>query len=81
MKNYDRVLDALKARLKIKHSMYGDSYKDKPYFMFLRTREEMEELEKELLIGTSNVLHEALDVAICALLIADIWLDLMERKT
>ncbi len=75
MKEYDKILDKLKLRLHEKHIQYGASYKNKDagmYFMYLRLRGEIQELEKELLRGTPAIITEALDVAICALLLADI---------
>ena len=75
MKEYERVLKALNERLEEKHKQYGTSYKNKLYFMFLRLREEMRELETEILQGTYEIKKEALDVAICGLLIADIIME------
>jgi NTP pyrophosphatase (non-canonical NTP hydrolase) len=79
MKEYDAILDKFKLRLHEKHLRYGTSYKQAgAYFMFLRLRGELEELEQALLRGTGDIQTEALDVAICGILIADIIRELGE---
>ena len=72
---YKEVLQLLQERLDLKHKQYGQTYLDRD-FPWLRRRlnGEIVELDDALFSdyfsGVSAV-DEALDVAICALLIAD----------
>lgn len=80
MNQYKDVLEMLDSRLEAKHEQYGTSYKEAgPYYMFVRLLQELQELEDVILSGTGVVIDEALDVAICALLIADIFIGWMKK--
>ena len=73
--NYDTILASLKERLLEKHEKYGTSYLHPhiTYHWLLNRRLEGElmELRDALNYNEDKVIEEALDVAICALLIAD----------
>jgi len=75
LKPYKNVLNKLKERLALKHEQYGISYQDKSLnWMRERMEGEIKELDKILYsVFASNIwkINEALDIAICALLIAD----------
>ena len=72
---YEPVLELLKERIEVKHKEYGTSYLSRDY-VWLRKRlnGEVEELSAELFsprLTGKDTIKEALDVARCALLIAD----------
>ena len=72
---YKRVLQSLDIRLYEKDKQYGLSYLDKDctldWLFKTRLLGEVTELQKALLTGVKGcIIDEALDVAICALLIA-----------
>jgi len=73
--HYDDILNKLRERIIQKHEEYGTSYLDRP-FRWLRNRlqGELNEMDGELFsihLSGENAITEALDVAVCALLIAD----------
>jgi len=72
---YKEVLQLLQNRLEQKHEQYGLTYLDNTFkWLRIRLRGELVELDDELdpdYVSMSDVQTEALDVAICALLIAD----------
>jgi hypothetical protein len=73
--DYDNIIAALKTRILEKHEKYGLSYLDKTctfeWLLTTRLEGELVELYKALTWEKDNIVNEALDVAICALLIAD----------
>jgi hypothetical protein len=73
--DYDDILAALKTRILAKHEKYGLSYLDESctfeWLLKVRLEGELVELYKALVWEQDNIINEALDVAICALLIAD----------
>ena len=75
MDEYKEILKLLNIRLEQKHKQYGVTYLDNTYkWLRRRLRGELVELDDELhpgYISMSNIQTEAIDVAICALLIAD----------
>lgn len=75
MDEYKEILELLNIRLEQKHKQYGITYLDKSYkWLRRRLRGELVELDDELspdYLSMSNIETEAIDVAICALLIAD----------
>jgi len=80
LKEYEEILTLLKERLKEKHQQYGYSYIDRTQkWMRKRLQGELNELDGSLFsnhLSGEGIVTEALDVAICALLIAD-----KERRT
>ena len=74
-KEYDKILERLKERLLQKHKQYGLSYLDRDYdWLRHRLQGELDEMDDELFspyLSGKNIIAEALDVAIVALLIAD----------
>ena len=75
MGEYKEILKLLNIRLEQKHKQYGVTYLDRTYkWLRRRLRGELVELDDELhpgYISMSDIQTEAIDVAICALLIAD----------
>lgn len=75
LRHYEPVLELLKDRLTDKHEQYGVSYLERDYeWLWKRLDGELLELQGELFsvhLSGHNVITEALDVAIMALLIAD----------
>lgn len=72
---YGPILEMLCERITEKHKQYGTSYLGKDYeFLHKRLMAEVEELSAEMFsshLSGEDIIKECLDVAICALLIAD----------
>ncbi len=72
---YGPVLKLLNERLEMKHEQYGTSYLGRDFeWLHKRMMVEVDELSAELFsihLSGHGTIREALDVAICALLIAD----------
>jgi hypothetical protein len=72
---YDEILKLLKERILEKHEQYGLSYLEETFgWLKHRLTGEIQEMDGELFsphLSGDNAIIESLDVAVCALLIAD----------